>query len=72
MNEEDPFRDDELINIKLPRSQYNLLQKILLREQAYTWFGGLISHSWIWVVAGGLFAVWGLYDKIHLLFSGAK
>ena len=72
MNEEDPFRDDELVTVQLPRSQFTLLKTILKREQAYNWFSGLISHSWIWVVAGGLFAVWGLYDKIHLLFSGAK
>lgn len=71
MNEEDdPYHEDELVNIKLPRSQYDLLKKLLHREQAYSWFSGIISSSWVWVVAGGLFAVWGLYDKIHLLFNG--
>lgn len=70
MSEDEDY--DELINIKLPKSQFNLLQKILKREQAYSWFGGFLSHSWIWVVAGGLFAIWGLYDKAHLLLTGAK
>lgn len=70
--EEDDFKKDELINIKLPRSQYEILKVIIQREEAYNWLTGNLKSSWLWIVGGGILTIWLLYDKIHFLFNGVK
>lgn len=69
MNDDD-FKDQELIEIKLSRSQYAVLKNMLKREEAYGTFVGMIKSNWIFVVAGGVLSLWALWDKIVLL--GAK
>lgn len=67
---EDDFKEDELISIKLPRQQYELLKKMIEREQAYNWIKNTLSNNWIWVVGGGVLTFWLLFDKINLLING--
>lgn len=62
---EDDFKDDELITIKLPRKQYEMLKSILEREEAMSWLQSRVKAWWIWTAAGGLIAVWTLWDKFH-------
>lgn len=69
MTEED-FKDDQLISIKLPRSQYELLKTIIEREEAYNWFINRLRNNLVWVVAGGILTIFMLYDKIHLYMQG--
>lgn len=65
----DDFRKDELINIKLPREQYELLKAMIEREQAYTWLTNTLKNNWIWLVGSGILTIWLLYDKVHLLWT---
>lgn len=71
MNEEDnDFKDDELITIKLPRSQYKTLQDMIKREEAYSWFQSTLKSNYLWVVGGGILTMWALYDKFHMALFG--
>jgi len=65
--DEENFKDDVLIEIKLSRSQYVVLKNMLRREEAYGTFVGMIKSNWIFIVAGGVLSLWALWDKITLL-----
>lgn len=67
---DDDFKEDELISIKLPRAQYEILKTMIKREQAYNWFKKALTNSGLWVVGGGILTLLLLYDKIILLFNG--
>ena len=68
MNEEElqDFKDDELINIKLPRKQYKVLQTMIEREETYSRLTGMFKSTWIWVVGGGILTLILLWDRLHL------
>lgn len=66
MTEYDDFKDDELINIKLPRKQYEMLKDIIAREEAYNWFTSALRSSWLWIVGGGILTLILLYDRLHI------
>lgn len=58
------FKDDELINIKLPRRQYERLKTMIEREEAYDRLTSMLKSSWIWIVGGGMLTIFLLYDRI--------
>jgi hypothetical protein len=61
----DDFKDDELIDIRLPRKEYNTLKTMIEREETYTRITGSLKSSWIWVVGGGALTILLLWDKLH-------
>lgn len=61
---DDDFKDEELISIKLPRSQYEMLKKMIKREEANEWFVNSLKNSWIWIVGGGILTLIMLWDRI--------
>jgi hypothetical protein len=68
---EDDFKDDEVINIKLPRAQYEVLKQMIRREQAYGWFASALKSYWLWVVGSGILTLLLLYDRMQG-FGGIK
>lgn len=66
------FKDDELINVKMPRGKYKRLMKMIEREEGYDWLTLTLSTSWIWVVGGGVLTIWLLYDKLQSVLNGVK
>lgn len=70
MPQED-FKDDELIDVQLPRSQYKILKEVIRREEAYNWFYRMIVTNWIFIVAGGVLTVLLLFEKLQS-FIGIK
>ena len=70
MPQED-FKDDELIDVQLPRSQYKILKEVIQREEAYNWFYRMIVTNWIFIVAGGVLTVLLLFEKLQS-FIGIK
>lgn len=61
---DDDFKDDELITIKLPRKDYEMLKTMIKREEASQWFINSLKHSWVWVVGGGILTLFLLWDRI--------
>lgn len=70
MPQED-FKDDELIDVQLPRPQYKILKEVIQREEAYNWFYRMIVTNWIFIVAGGVLTVLLLFEKLQS-FIGIK
>lgn len=60
------FKNDELINIKLPRKEYEVLKVLIEREQTYSRLTNSLKSSWIWVVGGGILTLIMLYDRFHV------
>ena len=69
---EDDYKNDELVTVKLPRGDLEIVRAVIEREKAYNWLTGTLKHNWIWAVAGGALAVYGLWDKLHALLIGIK
>lgn len=57
-------KDDEIINVQLPRSQYRILREVIRREETYGYIGKKLASLWIWAVAGGIITVISLWDTI--------
>lgn len=66
------FREDEIIEIKLPREEYKILKNIIEREKAFNWFKRSIKNSTIWIIGGGAVTFLLLYDKINVFLHGVK
>lgn len=64
-----PNKDDEIIEVKLPRKDYETLRDILARENAYTWFKSTMRSWWVWSVAGGILSIFMFFDTIRGLFK---
>lgn len=63
---EEDFKEDELITIKLPRKEYEMLKVMIKREEASQWFVNYLKSSWVWVIGGGVLTLILLWDRIHL------
>lgn len=65
------FKQDELINVKLPRRRYELLNAMIAREEAMSWLDVKWRTHWVWVIGGGLVTLFVLWDKVQA-FVGIK
>lgn len=72
MEEDKDFKQDELIEIKLPRAEYEILKDMIQREQAFNWFKNAIRTNLIWVVGGGIVTFLLMYEKFNALIHGVK
>lgn len=61
---DDINKDDEIINVRLPRSEYEMLRTILKRETAYSIVGKKLLNYWIYIVGGSALGVFAFWDKI--------
>ena len=61
MSEENKL--DEIIDVRLPRSEYDRLRKVLERERTYDWVGTKLKSNFIWVVASGVLTFIYLYKE---------
>ncbi len=68
---EDVNKDDELVLVRVPRSQAKTLRRIIQREEAYDLFTTKLKTNWIWIVGGGLVTLFVLYEKFNTLIAGA-
>ncbi len=67
-NEEN--RNDEIIDVRLPRSEYDRLRTVLERERTYDWVTTKLKSNLIWVVASGVLTFIYLYKEFFTI--GAK
>lgn len=63
------YRENEIVTIRLPRAQYEVLKQMIKREQAYGWFASALKSYWLWVVGSGVLTLLLLWDKIHTFGS---
>lgn len=48
------------------------LKKVAREKMAYDTITQKFKNTWVWGVGAGILAVWALWDKIALLFTGVK
>lgn len=60
-------KGDELVDVRLPRKEYEKLREILMREQAYSVLTNKLRSWWVFAVAGGLVALVTFWDKFSSL-----
>lgn len=58
-------KNDEIINVKLPRAKYELLRQMIAREEAMGWLEVKWRSHWVWVIGGGLVTLFLLWEKIQ-------
>ena len=58
------YKQDEIIDVKLPRKDFETLREILERESAYTWLKSTMRSWWLWTVVAGIIGVISLYDIV--------
>lgn len=64
--------EDEIIDIRLPRSEYKILREMIRREETYSYLGKKLSSLWVWAVAGGILTVLALWDSIQTFVGNIK
>jgi len=64
--------EDEVIEVKLPRSQARLLKAMIRREEAFSWLSNAFRNSLVWVIAGGLLSVLLFWEKIKAFTIGVS
>lgn len=62
--------EDEVINVRLPRSEAKLLKAMIKREEAFSWLSNSLRNSFVWVIAGGLLSVLLFWEKIKSFTMG--
>lgn len=63
----DDFKHDEIIDVKLPRKDYELLRTILTEREAKNWLTAKLASWWVFGLGAGALALWKLY---HEVFGG--
>lgn len=58
--------DDQVITVKLPRKDYEIMRLLIKREQTLNNVTNILRSSWVWIVGGGILTLWLLWDKIKL------
>lgn len=69
---EDDYKQDELVTVKLPRSDLDIVRSMIEREKAYNWITKTLKSTSVWVVAGGVLACIALWDKITVFLGMVK
>jgi hypothetical protein len=68
----DNNRDDEIINIRLPRSDYELLRLILKEREAKNWLTAKVSSWWIFGLGAGCLVLWKLWTEFSTVVHGGS
>lgn len=64
------YEEDELIVVKLPRKDVNLLKEFLEKQAASNWLMGRIKTHWIWLIGTGVLTLMYMYNEIKAVFNG--
>lgn len=57
-------KGDELVDVRLPRKDYDMLRSILERENAYSWLTSRLRSWWVFAVAGGIITLISFWDTV--------
>ncbi len=68
----DDSTEDPIVTVRLRQSESVTLMNIIKREEAYTYFTTTVKSLWIYGVAIGVLALWGLYEKIYAVNGVVK
>lgn len=61
-------RDDEIIDVKLPRKDYEMLREMLRKQEALGWLGRYVRNVLL-VAIGGFITLFTFWDTIKTFFG---
>jgi hypothetical protein len=66
---DDINRDDEIIDVKLPRKDYEIMRDMIRKQEALGWLGQYFRNV-ILVAIGGFISLFMFWDSIKTFFQG--
>ncbi len=70
MSDEDDFKSDEIINVRLPRKDYEVMRQMIRERETMNNITAILKSSWVWVVVSGAIALITLWDTIKIKVGG--
>ncbi len=65
----DSSREDEIIDVKLPRKDYEIMREMIRKQEALGWLGRYFRNV-ILVAIGGFITLFTFWDSIKLFIAG--
>jgi hypothetical protein len=65
----DSSRDDEIIDVKLPRKDYEIMREMIRKQEALGWLGRYFRNV-ILVATGGFISLFMFWDSIKHFIAG--
>jgi hypothetical protein len=62
-------KEDEIIDVKLPRKDYEIMREMIRKQEALGWLGQYIRNVLL-VAIGGFLTLFTFWDSIKLFLSG--
>lgn len=59
--------DDEIIDVKLPRKDYEIMRQMIRKQEALGWLGSYIRNVLL-VAVGGFITLFTFWDSIKTFF----
>ena len=66
---DDLNRDDEIIDVKLPRKDYEIMRDMIRKQEALGWLGQYLRNV-VLVGIGGFISLFIFWDTIKTFFQG--
>ena len=67
---EDYNKDDELVLLRVTRSDAKVWRKMVDERKAYDTIIQKIKLNWMWIVGAGVLTMFGLYEKFQAYLFG--
>ena len=65
---EDDNKNDEIIDVKLPRKDYEIMRQMIRKQEALGWLGAYVRNVLL-VAVGGFLTLFAFWDSIKLFLS---
>ncbi len=63
MSEEEINREDEIVTLRLPRKDADIVRQMIKERETMNNITAALKSSFIWVVVAGALGCWALWDK---------
>jgi hypothetical protein len=65
---DDINKEDELVDVKLPRKEFEIMREMIKKQEALGWLGKYFRNVLL-VAAGGIITLLAFWDSIQNFFS---
>ena len=56
--------EDEIIAVRIPRHEYEVLRRMIQREESFTFLYAWVRSWFVWTIIGGVIALLTFWDKL--------
>jgi hypothetical protein len=69
MTEDRDTDNYEIIDVRLPRKDYQLLQQVLEREKTWSWIARWMKSGFLWTVVTVIMMLMTFWEQIKRVFN---